>query len=231
MNENEFEVEDFEFQAEEKGPQEDVVSMDDPKWSEYVLSLLADDEQYDGSPTTDGLRRLAMKLFGAFSYDGPAIHAINEGYAALTVKLIWPDRVVTGSAECNSANSDGVWGVYPLATAETRAEGRALKKALGLKRIFTAEETSHKAKLSVPVNDDLRSLGSITDTQITFIDKMCKKYDISVKELVENVVSNFKSIKDVSYSEALEINKLLDEWSKNKPENVSKYNSNWRNEE
>jgi hypothetical protein len=220
--------EDFEFVEEPQAEKENVLVMSDAEWSNYVLSLLTDDEKFDGAPTTDGLRRVAIELLGIFSYD-IQIHAVTESFAAITMRLEWPERTVVGSAECSTGNSDGAWAVYPLATAETRAEGRALKRALGLKRVLTAEETSKKAKLSVSVNDDLRTLGSITDTQITFIDKMCKKYDMDAKHIVEQVVGDFTDISKLTYTEAQEVNKLLDEWSKNKPENLGSYNSNWRN--
>src|SRR6478735_2482188 len=41
-----------------------IPDISDPKWCEYVLTLLEDDEMVDGNPKTDGLRRIVPKVLG-----------------------------------------------------------------------------------------------------------------------------------------------------------------------
>lgn len=206
-----------------------------PEWSSYVLSLLTEDEMPNGRPSTPGLRRVATFLYGPLS-SSLTPHVVSQDYAACTVYVDVPasGARVHGSAECHDQNTDPPFSKYPLATAETRAEGRALKKVLCLENILTAEEASNVAAITIPVSTQDRTEGSITDTQIKFIDRMCKKLEVDLKEAVTQAVGPHEAINDLSHAEALKVNEVLDTWSREPSEptpqykKLGPYNSDWR---
>lgn len=207
----------------------DRPDMGSEEWSDWVLEQLRPDEYPNDRPTCDGLRRIAIKLFGPMDIPKPDVHAIDRGYAAVSVMLIWPMRMVSGSAEVHENNCDPPFSQYPLATAVTRAMSRALKTALNLRKVITAEEGSRKADISIPVTDDLETT-DITDNQKRFIDLMCKQNDISVKDAVIEAVGPHDSIEELTHAESKTVQKLLDEWSKEKPDDIDigPYDPNWK---
>lgn len=205
--------------------------MGDEGWSDWVLSQLRKDEKYDDKPTCDGLRRLAIRILGPMDITTIDVHAIAQDYAAVSVRLKFSKlgQTVIGSAEVHSNNTDAPFSQYPLATAETRAIGRALRVALNLRKVITAEEGSRKANISIPIIEDQdRSEGSITDTQIKFLDLLCKKNDISIAFAVESAVGAHDKLEDLTNEEAKIVSKLVDVWIKEKPEDLKTYDPNWK---
>lgn len=207
--------------------------MGSPEWSDFVLSHLTSKELPNDRPTAAGLRRAATFLYGPVTSEPPAVHFCNERAAACTVS-VWVDgNMYQGSAECNSENTDEPYSKYPLATAETRAEGRALKKALCL-NVLTAEEASKKADLTMPVGTEDRTEGAITETQIKFIDRMCKKLDVNLPDVISTVVGPHDNIEELSHAEALQVNEALDTWSREPTEptpqymKLASYEPDWR---
>lgn len=203
-------------------------SMSSPEWSDWVLSQLTKDEMYDGKPTCDGLRRVAIGLFGPMDILPPTVHNINEQYAAVTVTLRWANRQVSGSAEVHINNTDAPFSQYPLGSAETRAQSRALRFALSLRKVVTAEEVSRKADISVPITDEHRTEGGITSTQTKFIELMCKKNDISIRGVVEAAVGAHDKLADLTYAEADQVQELLDTWAKERPDEVEGFDPDWK---
>jgi len=200
------------------------------EWSDFVMGLLDKSELVNGSPKCEGLRRVAGLLYGDMDFTIHA-HAVHGDYAAVTGILQINGQKIEGCAECTAENSERPYNLYPLATADTRAELRALKKFLGLRNVLGAEESCDKARLTMPATNEDRTEGSIVDAQISFIDLFCGKQDISVKDVVTAVVGQHKSIKDLSHSEALSINERLDSWSRDKDDEYAKlspYDANWR---
>lgn len=131
-----------------------------PEWQEFILGQLTPDELVDGCPKCNGLRRVALLYLGDFIYSGPKTYTITNldenGTRVVTVSyeiaIDWkltrnvgysntPDlhemRTFGGLADCLSNQT--VYGAHPAATAETKAESRALRKALAL-NVVTAEE-------------------------------------------------------------------------------------------
>jgi hypothetical protein len=158
----------------------------DPDWTEYVLSKLSPDElSPEGRPTCDGLRRVAELVLGPtvnssvriIQAPGPenAMTAVAE--FSYTYESIHTNREVTftAAADCNSGNTDGMFSKFATAMAETRAEGRALRKALRLRRIITAEEPS-----ALFHDVDLSNGGKSTEMQHSFIQTLCSRNDINI---------------------------------------------------
>lgn len=219
------------LQVEEQPP-----DINDPKWTDYVMDeLLLKQEKKEGSPTTDGLRRVANILFNnQLSYE-IKVHQSTPNFASAT-SIITTYRgsvpiTYCGSAECHEHNTDSPYNKYPLATAETRAEGRALKRLLNLK-VLTAEETSKVASIhDIEVEEDVNK--PITDIQIRAIERFCKKANVDVKFAIDNLVGVYNSIREVSHPQALQVHASLNEWVNNKdqiPEGSKEFNEGWRSE-
>lgn len=200
--------------------------MESEEWSDWVLAQLRKDEKYDQKPTCDGLRRIAIGLFGPMDMT-TTVHNVDMNYAAVTCVLAWPSRVISGSAEVHVNNTDPPFNQYPLASAETRAIGRALRLALNLRRVITAEEASRKADISVPITDEIRANERHTSTQAKFIDLLCKKHNISVESVTKAAISPNVRFDDVTNAQAIQIQALIEDWIKNRPENIEAYDPLW----
>lgn len=158
----------------------------DPDWTEYVLSKLSPDElSPEGRPTCDGLRRIAELVLGPTVSSSVRIVQSPSPDNALTAvaefsytyESIHTGREVTftAAADCNSGNTDPKFSIFATAMAETRAEGRALRKALRLRKVITAEEPSNLFH-----DHDLSNNGKSTEMQHSFIKTLCQRNDISI---------------------------------------------------
>ena len=105
-----------------------------PEWNNYVLSLFADGELYEGRPLCAGLRRVAELLLGRIVSSRPTqVFAPQGGDEIGRATVIWEIVFEDGSlfsdvADCWEGNTDDAFCVFNTATAATRAEGRALEK-------------------------------------------------------------------------------------------------------
>jgi hypothetical protein len=161
----------------------------------------------------------ARLSFNLCSEEWPFTTSVNSGIS-----------VVLDVADVCELNTSKDYAMYASATAATRAEGRALRKALQLKRVIAAEE------VGLTNNDDPNL--KINTRQISFLSMMCERLDINVMKLI-NMSKKFKvdKIEDVSYASAIQINKFLSECQNGKdskgnprliPENIKGFDSNWR---
>ena len=134
-------------------------------------------------------------------------------------------------------NTDDLFCAHPVATASTRAEGRALRKALKVK-CLAAEELAKKDIASIvrqtvqkPTDGEWRENDPISNPQINFIDAKCKQLDIDVVAFINSGENSYESIQDVSKETASKMLGLLNEYqTKNKsiPKEVEGYKPNWR---
>lgn len=202
------------------------------EWSDYVMSEFTDDELIEGSPTVDGLRRVTNKVLGdivcsiakviqspspANDYSATCEHYIeiytHDGYT----------KKYTEVADVSSKNTDPEYARYPTAMASTRAEGRALRKALMIKRVVAAEELTE-----VEVEEDCVL---INKSQITFLDSLCKRNDINVLKFINMGVSKYQKIQDIPHSTAAKMVSVLSEYQRNHskiPDAIKTYDANWR---
>lgn len=204
-------------------------SMLDPNWTEYVLSQFDEDELYKGRPTTDGLRRVTRKLLGPITKSVPKhvtpACAENEGRATVVweIDILWAydedglpahTRTFGDVADVFHGNTKNGYDSFAAATAATRAEGRALRKALQLKKVLAAEEVVD-VSAETPTN--------ITSGQISYIKLICARTNISIKKLLAKLSKqegkSWGDINDLSYSDAIRVNKLLMGYS-NKPKDI-----------
>ncbi len=156
-------------------------------WQEYVLSQLKPDEyETKGErkfPKAGGLRRVIQQLIGPIVESGPTVMPFYNDTAVVVYQLkigwfvglsAWVKenleaedlqyRTFSEVADASPDNTPSPFNKYLVATASTRAEGRALKKALAL-NITTAEEvgiSSEDAEETISVIQ-LNSLNIMTD--------------------------------------------------------------------
>lgn len=214
----------------------------DVEWTDHVLSFLTDDEKIMGNPTTDGLRRVFEKVMDCQVLDASSRvvqcpSRENEMRAtvefSLSFKPNWcgdafnETRSVTGAADVYWGNCDKVFRNHPVAVAETRAEGRALRRALRLRKVVAAEEIATE----IEDHPDANTVSKITNNQINFIDVMAKRLNINVQKMLEKVFDTVEdNVYNIEYEDAVKVASILAEYQqKNEvPDEILGFDSNWR---
>lgn len=231
----------------DKQKESEVPDMLSPEWNDYVLTLFSDKELIDGNPLTAGLRRVAELLVGEIISSKPvSVERIETGDPIGKTTVVYEVQflVKKGDKEyvktyadvsdvwCN--NTDDIFAVHAPATASTKAEGRALRKALKL-RVVAAEELCKKdvsklLKESAPLNEETND---INYDQIMFIDTKCRKLNIDVEKFINSGESNYKNIYEVKKDVAAKMIKRLTELSngsKQITEDIFGYKKDWNKE-
>ena len=221
-----------------------VPNITDIEWTDYVLSLLSDDEKIAGNPTTDGLRRifeiaLNCRVISSTTNVVQSPDPNNEKRATVVHSLSYhlnevgdmPDGLnivsVDGAADVYWGNCDKVYRNHPVAVAETRAEGRALRRALRLRKVVAAEELAK----DIEDNPDSNSVSKISNQQINFIDIMAQRLNINVVKLFKNNQLPADNIYSVSHDDAVNIIRLLSKYQQNTSEiseDIAGYSSDWK---
>ena len=223
--------------------------INDLGWSDYVLSLLSDDEKIDGNPTVDGLRRIFEVALNCVVVESTtnvvqSPEPSNEKRATVTHTLTYilkaglgstdslglNTRSVTGAADVYYGNCDKVYRNHPVAVAETRAEGRALRRALKLRKVVAAEELASTDE-DTP---DAFSVNKISSNQINFIDQMAKRLNINVVSLLASLGIVANNINEVSHEDAVNVIRELSKLQQNLDniqDKIVGYEASWRNHE
>jgi hypothetical protein len=219
------------------------VTPNDLEWTDHVLSLLSDDEKIAGNPTTDGLRRifetaLDCVVISAESNVVQSPSPDNEKRATVVHNLrfvlnkpsgydnILNTRSVSGAADVYWGNCDKVYRNHPVAVAETRAEGRALRRALKLRKVVAAEELAK----DIEDHPDHDTVTKITNNQINFIDVLAKRLDVNVIKLIENLALNSSNVYNIGYEGAVNIVQTLTAYQQTNsvPQELMGYSSDWK---
>jgi hypothetical protein len=196
----------------------------DPKWVEFILDKLEAREMIDGAPTTDGLRRVTEDVFGQIIGSETEILEIPSTNLKETIRCtakhtltimrydsMGATRSNTGLSFFNSGTPSGTikvsacvdvlaenlpspYNKHLVATACTRAEGKALRRALKI-RIITAEEQQNSTEV---VDEVEQQSDTITDQQLLAINALCKKLNISMKKLVQRSYPSVTSTKELT---------------------------------
>jgi hypothetical protein len=225
----------LDYKEYEVKPEDIVPNIEDSGWSDYVISQLEPDESYNGLPTTDGLRRIAGKLLGPIVKSISHIVQVptpeNENHATVEhlIAIRWDDnpldiREFQDVADTYPKNTpQEEFAIHAPATAATKAEGRALRKALQLKRIFTVEEA-----VELPESEN----NKINNSQIAFVRMMCERNDINVNKLLaKSKVKKYDKLEEVPYVTAVQITKYLQDCQLGKvqiTDDIKGYDPNWR---
>lgn len=193
-----------------------TIAPTDPEWTDFVMSQFKDNELENKNPKTDALRRVAEKLLGIFDIDTHVIQVPQlDGGATVVVTLQFhnPRRSVSGAADVSSINTAKEFAVHAVATAETRAEGRALRKALRLTKVLAAEEL-HNADTDEPNGLDGRAPASMLNS----LRLMCNKQKIDLDRLAK-VKLNVDSINDLTLTQGRQLSTQLFDYGR-KPEEI-----------
>ena len=219
-------------------------------WHEYVMSQFKPNELIDGNPITAGLRRVVEVVLGEVIETGPvevfpATDPDGPGRATVIYRVVLEEyesgrtKSYSDTADVWHGNTDDLFCAHPVATACTRAEGRALRKALKL-RVLAAEELAKKDIVGIvqqsvnqqPTDGEWNPDEKVSPQQINFIDNKCSQLDIDVMKFVNSGSTSYPSInnvtKDTAKNMIVELNKYQNQTT-NIPPEVKGYVSNWRN--
>ena len=222
----------------------DAPSMTDPKWNDYVMSMFTEKEMYNGNPLVNGLRRVAEVVLGPIVYSGPTQvfppqRDDHHGRATVVFTVEFQNGMrFSEVADCWEGNTDDMFCAYAIATASTRAEGRALRKALRIKAVAAEEmtkkdtakivrELSAKKESSDGGYDDSSRM---SDAQSNFIDVKCRQLNVNGTTLLASVF-NVSSSRKISKKVASDIIDRLNTYQQDKssiPEEVIGYIEEWR---
>jgi len=220
-----------------------IPTPNDVEWTDHVLSLLTDDEKIAGNPTTDGLRRifeiaLDCVITNSSSNVVQSPSPENEKRATVVHSLTFVlktegnvynhlnVRSVSGAADVYWGNCDKIYRNHPVAVAETRAEGRALRRGLKLRKVVAAEELAK----DIEDHPDHDTVTKITNNQLNFMDVLAKRMNININKLLSNLAISSDNIYNISHENAVNIIKHLTEYQQqnNVSEDILGYESNWK---
>lgn len=163
-------------------------------------------------PKSSGLRRVSQQLLGPIIKSGPTqvfpeagdkykctviyevvfmwtygIPAYRSGILSEVeiLRTEYATRCFSEVSECHSDNTLEKYAIHSAATAATRAEGRALRKALQL-NIVTADEISSEILSSDTVAvEENPEKEQITELQRISIQSLCKRLKINLPKMLE----------------------------------------------
>jgi hypothetical protein len=231
-------------------PEEGIPAYGSAEWNEYVMEKFEPSELIDGNPLVHGLRRVAEDLLGDIIASRPT-HVLasddpnGPGRATIGFEVVfdWMNsgqiRTYGDVADVWHGNTDDLFCAHPAATAATKAESRCLRKALKIRCVAAEEIARHKDVAAIvrqsikvqPSDGDWTEEDPITTPQLNFIDGKCKQLNVDVVAFINQGEKKYKNINEVTKMTASKMLKLLNEYqtgSKDMPESVKGYKSNWR---
>jgi hypothetical protein len=120
----------------------------DLEWNDFIMKQFDESELVDGKPKYAGIRRVFEKVYAKIlSSTTEIIKPPTSSDMCATVKCTiiaeeldgGAQLMQEGAADVSMASLEAPYNLHLVATAETKAEGRALRKLLGL-RTITADE-------------------------------------------------------------------------------------------
>jgi hypothetical protein len=217
-----------------------IPNITDIEWTDYVLGVLSDDEKISGNPTTDGLRRIfeivmKCKVISSTSNVVQSPDQNNEKRATVvhTIQYVPSDSknntviTVGGAADVYWGNCDKIYRNHPVAVAETRAEGRALRRGLRLRKVVAAEELAK----DIEDHPDGHNINKISNNQLNFIDVISQRLDINTKNMLNSLGHETKNIYNIEHSDAINIIKTLSSYQQDPssiPQDIVGYDANWK---
>ena len=224
--------------------EEQAPSMDSKGWADYVMSQFEMDELEQGNPTCDGLRRVTEALIGPIvSRKVSVIQAPtkeNLGTATVTcaVEVLnnIPSHILYNvtiseedAADVNKFNTQKPYHLHATATAATRAEARALRKMLRLKKVVAVEELAGEGEEDFI--DAWKPSDPVQEEQISLLDIVCQRCDVNVMEYINSGEKIYNSVVDLNRDKAQSmiqhINKIQ-QGRVERPVGVGPYVADWR---
>jgi hypothetical protein len=235
--------EDYEIKEEDVDSNEqveDIPTMTSPEWDGYVLSHFAPDELSDGHPTVGGLRRVAEYLLGEIisSISDVVQPPVSPDLRATVIHTITFEsgKRFSGAADSYYGNTDKPYGLFPTSIAETRAEARALRRALKLKNIVSADELAKdlddKSKKKIDKsNESNEPVEPINDTQVNCVNVLCGRNNINVQKTVQKHFGGIKNIKELTREQATNLVQILSGLQQDRTkitDDVAGFNVDWK---
>lgn len=221
----------------------DAPSMLSPEWHDYAMTLFEESEMVDGHPLVAGLRRVSELVLGPIVFSGPSqVFPVQRDDHHGRATVVFTVKFANGMeyaevADSWEGNTDDMFCAYAVAIASTRAEARALRKALKIKGV-AAEELTKKdtAKIVREISNTKKSSEGeyneqdrMSDAQYNFIDIKCKQLNIDGEKLFKD--HNADNKKKVSKKTASDIIDVLNDYQRDKstiPESILGYKQEWR---
>lgn len=224
----------------------DAPSMLSPEWNDYAMALFEEGELVDGKyPLVAGLRRVAELALGPIVFSGPTqVFPVQRDDHHGRATVVFAVEFANGQrfaevADSWEGNTDDMFCAFAVAIASTRAEARALRKALKIKGV-AAEELTKKdtakivrdiSKQKESSDGDYDDQSRMSDAQLNFIDVKCKQLNINGVKLFSELF-NADVNKKVSKKVASDIIDKLNDFQRDKgsiPESLQGYQEEWRN--
>jgi hypothetical protein len=247
-NENLFEEVELSTPSNTNTKVKDVVATNIPsmlssEWHDYAMTLFSESEMVDGHPLVAGLRRVSEVVLGPIVFSGPTqVFPVqredHHGRATVVFTVEFANGMRYAEvADSWEGNTDDMFCAFAVAIASTRAEARALRKALKIKGV-AAEELTKKdtAKIVRDISNtknasegEYNDQDRMSDAQYNFIDVKCKQLNVDGGKLF----SSFKvdSGKKVSKKIASDIIDRLNDFQRDKstiPQDIVGYQQEWR---
>lgn len=205
-----------------------VIDKDHPEWTQYVLSLLHLTEIVNGRPSVDGLRRIFRKLEGRIVDSQARViqapnDAANQGRAVVEFAITYlpyenPEFPIsiTDAADCYWGNTAKPFCNHSTATAATMAEGRCLRKALGI-RVLTNEEMQNPEGMDAEsVEQRLQDENPAPETVKVAIMRLAERQNIDMGKLLSFLDEvKTKNISNISAMEGRFLMKKLNGYQQN----------------
>jgi len=214
------------------------------EWHEYVMRQFMENELDNGNPIRDGLVRVAEKLIGPIAKrevlnfqagnDDGRFHSTVHIRLTLALKNeshplygSYPELIEDGIAETNHRNSQGPYHLHPSATSASKAEAQALRKALRLRRTIAADEATPEDLIE---EETFIPEKNIVPEQITVIDVLCKRLNISVLDFISSGEVKYAHIEQITNTKAQKMIKFLNDIQSGKQQSpVNRtYDPAWR---
>ncbi|NBP13693.1 hypothetical protein EBU95_04730 [bacterium] len=221
----------------------DVPSMLSAEWHDYAMTLFHESEMIDGHPLVAGLRRVSELVLGPIVFSGPTqVFPVqredHHGRATVVFTVEFANGMKYAEvADSWEGNTDDTFCAFAVAIASTRAEARALRKALKIKGV-AAEELTKKdtAKIvrdisntKVSSEGEYNEQSRMSDAQGNFIDVKCKQLNINGTELLKTF--NVDTHKKITKKVASDIIDTLNDYQRDKnsiPASITGYQEGWR---
>jgi len=182
------------------------------RWSDKLIAFLTPEEKVGDYPTLEGLRRLVEVFIGEIlTLETDIIGTPNENNGmtttlkvSATIQKKEDGQVVVfnGAADAGKHNLDKVYGRFPTAVAESRAEARCYRRILRLKTI-SAEEV---------VKEYVDTSDNITTSQINLIELLCSRLNINKNALLTKYNCDFDTIHKLTSVEGQELCRILNSY-------------------
>lgn len=225
-----------------KQNESEVPDMLSPEWNDYVMTFFTERELIDGNPLTAGLRRVAEMLVGEIISSKPVDvqrTETNDPIGKTTVVYEVQFLVRNGDkeyvktyadvADVWAGNTDDLFAVHAPATAATKAEGRALRKALKI-RAVAAEELCKKDVSAYLSQQSGQMDERIKPEQIKYLDMNCKKLDIDIIKFINSGEKEYNSVYEVKRDTAakmIDIINKIKRGDQDLKDSLKGYKENW----